>query len=351
VASASASSSSGPSALRGILPKVGISLALAALFAWIMAKGGVPLVPPAEAWGRVAWWAVPAYLALLLAMHFFRASRWRFLIAPVKDDIPFGEVILLNWIGFFAIWAFPFRLGELARPVLTKLRHGVSISAGLGTVAVERVVDGLVTSVCVIVGLFMIPRLPATDALTRSLPVYGGIFCAIFLAAFAGLVLFLWQRALAIRVIHLTFGLLSRRLAEKVAEKVDEVALGLRSLSRPRLAVGFALESLLYWAVNAAGMWVLALGCGLDVSFAQATGIMGILAIGILLPAGPGLFGSFQLSISLALRLYFAAELVGTAGAAYIFLLYGLQSLLLTLTGVVPLYMLNLRFSDLLRRG
>jgi hypothetical protein len=65
-----------------VLPKLAISLALGALFAWLVNRGGVPLIPPASAFGRVAWWTVGAYALVLLATHFFRASRWRFLIRP-----------------------------------------------------------------------------------------------------------------------------------------------------------------------------------------------------------------------------------------------------------------------------
>ncbi|MCZ7678791.1 MAG: hypothetical protein M5U28_08480 [Sandaracinaceae bacterium] len=76
---------------------------------------------------------------------------------------------------------------------------------------------------------------------------------------------------------------------------------------------------------------------------------MGILAIGILLPAGPGLFGNFQLAVSTALKLYFATSLVGSQGAVYVFLMYGTQAVWITLTGVVPLYALQLSFRDLVR--
>jgi uncharacterized protein (TIRG00374 family) len=339
------------SVARRVLPKLAISLALGALFAWLVHRGGVPLIPPAEAFGRVRWWTVPAYLVTLAAMHFFRASRWRFLIHPVKQDIPFRDVVLLNWIGFFAIFALPLRLGEVARPALTKIRHGVSLSAGLGTVAVERVLDGLVTSLCVVWAFVALPQLPTDDELARSLPYYGALAVSVFTAAFVALGLFLWQRELALRLVRGTIGRISPRLGALLGEKVAGIADGIRSISSPRLAFSFLFETLLYWSLNAAGMWLLGWGCGLPMTFSHAVAVMGILAIGILLPAGPGLFGNFQLAISTALKLYFAAEVVGSAGAVYVFLLYGTQAILMTLAGVVPLYALHLSFGDLLRTG
>ncbi len=340
------SSSGEPSFVRKLAPKLIISIALGALFVWLIQRGGVPLLPTGAALAAVRWWTVPVYVAILAATHFFRASRWRFLVAPIKA-VPFREVVLLNWIGFFAIFMLPLRLGEMARPALTKMRQGVPISAGLGTVAVERVVDGLVTSLCVVWALVALPHIDSDDELVRTLPYYGMLAVGVFSAALVALVLFLAKRTLAVALVDLTVGLVSPRVARLIASKVDSVAEGVRSIASPRLAAGFALETLVYWGFNALGMWVLGWGCGLDLTFGHAVAVMGILAIGILLPAGPGLFGNFQLAVSVALKLFFAEAIVGAEGAVYVFLLYVTQALLITIAGVVPLYALNLKLSDL----
>ena len=187
------------------------------------------------------------------------------------------------------------------------------------------------------------------DPIVIGLPYYGALAVGVFVAAFAGLLLFLWQRELATRLVHWTFGLLSRRLGDLVAQKVADVAEGVRSVTSPRLAAGFGVETLIYWGTNALGMWLLGWGCGLDMSFGHALAVMGILAIGILLPAAPGLFGSFQLAVSTALKLYFAAEIVGEQGTVFIFLMFVTQATLITVAGLVPLYAMKLRFSDLLQ--
>jgi len=335
------------SVARRILPKLGLSLLLGGLFAWIAARGGVPLIPSREAFAQVHWWTVPVYLLTLLATHWFRATRWRFLIAPIRR-LPLEEVVALNWIGFFAIFALPLRLGEMARPALTKLRHGISVSAGFGTIAVERVVDGLLASLCVAWALFALPRLPTDDPVARALPFYGYLALAVFGGAFIALAVFLWKRAWAVRTTERLVGIVSTRLATLLAEKVDQVAEGIRSLGSAKLTLGFLAETLVYWGTNAAGMWLLAYGCGIPATIGHGVAIMGILAIGILLPTGPGLFGNFQLAISTGLKLYFAAELVEQQGAVYIFLMYVMQSVFITLAGVIPLYAMDIRLKDLL---
>jgi len=342
-----AASSAPPPRRTGFVPKLLVSLVLGGLFAWLAARGGLPLVPPAAAFADVAPWAVPGYLATLLLVHFFRASRWRFLIWPVKR-IPFKDVLLLNWIGFFAIFALPLRLGELARPALTKLRHGVPISAGFGTVAAERVIDGLLTSLCVAFTLLALPRLATDDSVAKHLPTYATFALGLFCCAFIALGMFLWQRKLAVRLTHWGVGLVSKRLGALLAEKVGNVADGLHSIGSPRLAAGFLGESLIYWTVNALGVWLLGVGVGLPMTFGHAVAVMGVLAIGILLPTGPGLFGNFQLAVGACLKLYFPEEMVATRGAVFVFLLYLLQSAVMIGAGVVPLDALKLRMRDLL---
>lgn len=332
---------------RRLLPRLLLSAALGGVFAWFSSRGGVPLIPDADDLAAVEPWTVPLYVVSLVAVHVLRATRWRFLMAPVKT-MPLREVILLNWVGFFAIFALPFRLGEMARPALTKLRHGVPISVGLGTVAVERVFDGLVTSVCVGWALFALPRVPMTDPAARLLPAYGYLAWTFFLAAYTALALFLWQRAWAVRITRRVVGFVSPKLAEFAAEKVSNVADGVRSIGQGRLALGFLIETLLYWAVNALGVMWLARGCGLPLSFGHAAAVMGVLAIGILLPTGPGLFGNFQLAVTTTLTLYFAAPLVVTRGAAFVFWLYVCQASVMIAAGVLALLWLRLRLRDVL---
>ena len=80
----------------------------------------------------------------------------------------------------------------------------------------------------------------------------------------------------------------------------------------------------------------------------HAVAVMGVLALGILLPSGPGMFGSFQVAVSAALKLYFPAPLVGGQGSVFVFLLYVLNALMMIPIGVIPLLRMHLRLSELI---
>jgi len=95
-------------------------------------------------------------------------------------------------------------------------------------------------------------------------------------------------------------------------------------------------------------MWVLAVGCGLPIGLGHAVAIMGILAIGILLPAGPGMFGPFQLAIAAGLSCYLDQSIVTDQGALYIFVLYVVQASVITLAGIVPLYATHVHLEELI---
>lgn len=330
-----------------VWPKFVVSIALGVLFAWIAERGGVPIVPKASSFRDVDWAQVALAALLLMVLTILRATRWRFLIAPVKE-VALREVVLVNFVGFFAIFALPLRLGELVRPALSKLREGIPISAGLGTVAVERVLDGAITSSCVAWALWALPRLDPRDPIARAVPFYAGAVLSVFVCALIALGAFLWQRDRAVRLTERVFSYVSPALGSTLARKVDSVADGLRSIGEARLAFGFVVESLLYWGINACFMWVLGRACGLPMALGHATAVMGVLALGILLPSGPGLFGSFQVAVSAALKLYFPEPLVATNGSVFVFLLYLLNALLMIAIGVVPLLRIHVRLGDLI---
>jgi len=108
---------------------------------------------------------------------------------------------------------------------------------------------------------------------------------------------------------------------------------GLAALPDRRSFWGFVGVSALYWGTNAAAFLILARGCGLDLSATGAVAGMGVLAVGILLPAGPGYFGNFQISVLVALEMYVPAAAASEGAAVFIFLLYVLQTGLAILFG------------------
>jgi hypothetical protein len=312
--------------------KLGVSLLLGGGIAWVLSRGGLPLVPPASTFAQLKPWTVVVYVASLAVVHGLRAVRWRHLLRPV-GGASLRSVLAVSWIAFGAILLSPLRSGEIVRPYLITKRSKVRLWEATGTVGAERVVDGLVLSLMLFAGLMLAtPRSPLPDHV-GSLPVpaaavpraaYGAL--ALFACAFALMGVFFFARSFARRVTFAIIGPISRDLAERLARIVEGVADGLRFLPSFGHAAPFLAETLLYWAVNAAGVQLLGWGCGLTgMTLPQAAVTVGCLGVGILLPAGPGYFGAFQLSVYMALAMYFPDDLLVGPCAAFVFLLYATQ--------------------------
>jgi glycosyltransferase 2 family protein len=314
--------------------KLVVSLVIAAAFAWTLERGGLPLVPPRESFGKVRVGSCLLFLALFVVWHTIRATRWRLLLAPLAE-VPLRRVLAVSWIGFAAILLMPLRAGEFVRPYMIRQRGKVSVAAATGTIGAERIIDGLFLTIMLGICLQIAhPLSPLPDHIGKlqipvaAVPFYAYLSLAGFLSAFTLMGLFYLRPALGRRVVGASLGLVSQRLADKVADFVERTAEGLKFLPDARYFVPFLLETAIYWGMNAVSVWVLAKGCGIEsMTLVEACVVMGVVGIGILVPAGPGLFGAFQASAYAGLAMYFKDDVVLGPGAVFVFLLYVIMCL------------------------
>ena len=300
------------------------------------------------------WPTLAGTLGLFAVLHFFRAWRWNNLLRPMGVSLPPGKLLAISSVGFMAILALPARLGEFVRPALLRQKGKVSASAVLGTVAVERIVDGLVVSLLVF-GCSMAIHLghPAVEKSWMMPMAY--VSLAVFLAATTFLAFALRWPQLTVRFcVKLT--LLDRfapRVATKIEEKLLDLIRGFLVLKDLSNLLWFVFWSLVYWTANGLSMWVLARGMGLDLSVVGAFATMGIIAVGISLPNSPGLVGQFHYLTMLGLSLYVGDEVAKTTGLAYAIVLHGMQVLWYVGMGTLAMFTSHVSFADVLasRRG
>lgn len=338
----------GPGFLRKHAAKLVASVIITAGIVFTLQKGGLTLVPRGVSFQNVRWWTVPAYMVTFTVMNYFRATRWRFLLRSFAD-VPARRVLAVSWIGFAAILLMPFRLGELVRPYMIRGRRGgaaaggsepprISLSSATGTIVAERVVDGLYLSALLALALVFVPHIDPLPERVVGLPISvakvrasGFLMLFVFAAAFATIAVFYFARDFARRATLAVFGIVSPRLAEKLAGLATKLADGLHFLGRSRDAGPFFLETTAYWLVNALGMWLLLWGAGVvhadgsAPTFGETCALMGMLGVTILIPGPPGLLGTFQAGIYAGMTMYYPTEVVTGAGAGYVFLLYLLQ--------------------------
>jgi hypothetical protein len=315
------------------------SLFVAASFAWLLHRGALPLLPPAESFAPVQWWRIYAYIAAWSAVHFIRAARWTLLLAPLAR-IPFRRILAVSFVGFGAIALLPMRTGEAVRPLMIRKDGAVSGWTATGTIAAERIIDGLVLCVMLLVGLALsTPLSPLPDRI-GDLPIspafvpraaYAAL--VLFAVAFAVMGIFYVAREWARRTTSRVVGIVSPRLATWLADRVEHVASGLRFLPNLKFSLPFIGATACYWLLNAASTALLARGTGFpEFSFAEGCVTTGVVALGILVPNAPGFFGAYQFSFFAALAVFYAPARVMGPGAVCVLLTYSSQ-MFITLGG------------------
>jgi uncharacterized membrane protein YbhN (UPF0104 family) len=227
----------------------------------------------------------------------------------------------------------------------------ITLTAATSSIIAERIIDGLYLSIVLAVALLLVPHVQPLPDRVVGLPVSvqhvrngGFVMLALFAGLFAGVAVFYFARSWAHAATFTVLNKVSTRLANKLAETFEKFADGLHVLSRGQDALGFLLETTLYWGINAAGMWFLAWGCGVihadgsPPTFGEACALMGLLGCTILIPGPPGLLGVFQAGLYAAMTMFYPTRIVVGPGAAYVFLLYASQVAFTMIAGAAGLF-------------
>ena len=287
------------------------------------------------------------YLGILLLIHLAKTVRWGILLEPVAR-VPFGRLNAIAAVGFMALVILPFRLGEFARPYLVAEPGRLRASTALSSVVAERVADGIFTGLLLVAALLAVPD--GTPGV-RIFRIGGALVTLGFGAVLAFLVVAYRSRALAVRIASAVLRPLSPRLADRAAGMLDAFIHGLRLVPGPRKAAEFLLLTAVYWGLNALGMSLLARGFGFDLGVVASCALLGVLVVGVMIPAGPGMVGTFQGAIVVGLSLFAPGEAVATRGTAYANVLWAAQLVQVTALGVFYVFSRHIRIGRLVTAG
>ncbi len=278
-------------------------------------------------------------VALQVIHLLVRAVRWRLLLAPVKPKVSFYNLFSTTAIGYTATILFPFRLGEVIRPLLLAGRERMSRSAALATVGVERVLDFL--TILLFLSTYLLFFVDDLHAGATGTQAWARMVAGARIAAGASLL------ALPLLFLFARFGEswllgLERRLAPagggKMAyflEGARKFAHGMRALTSPSILIRAVGTSILTWLAIAAATWagVQSLGGGFAFPFRATLLLVPFLAVGVVTPS-PGGAGGYHIICSLALEQLFGAS--GSAAAA--------TAIVLWFLAWTPIVMLGLFF-------
>src|SRR5262249_57910616 len=106
-------------------------------------------------------------------------------------------------------------------------------------------------------------------------------------------------------------------VGERPGGVVASLGGALRQRHRPAELAAFIAWTLLYWGLNGFGMWVLMRAFPFQLPLFQSYVAMGLVVVGVMIPAAPGMVGTFQAAVKLGLSIFLPAAVVNGPGLAY----------------------------------
>jgi uncharacterized protein (TIRG00374 family) len=323
--------------------KLGASLLVTLLFSWWAFRNTNWNTQWASLRSANYLYVLP-YLGILTLIHLCRTLRWGYLLSGL-ERVRFRPLNEASGIGFMMLVVLPFRLGEFARPFLIAQRSSIRRSAAMTSVVLERITDGMLVAVMMRVLLFYVP---AEVPEVRYVRLGANVMFAVFGGGLTFLLFALRHQARAVQLVRATVGRVAPGVADKMADVVDTFVGAMRQLPDRRQIAGFFAYTLVYWSLNGAGMAVLSRAFGTtSLTLFQSYVVMSVLVVGVMIPAAPGMLGTFQAAIKVGLSLFLPASVVNGSGMAYANVLWLCQTVQQVGLGVLLMSLGHLSFKDI----
>lgn len=280
-----------------------IGILIGAIFLWLtLRQTSLEQVRAILSQSNPGWLfvALGFYAADLLV----RISRWRMLLRDVKT-LSLRSVGIALIVGYSANNILPARLGELFRADFAGRRYRLSRSAIVGSIFVERVLDGLVVVFCLVVGRLFVSEQAVLNSLTA---VSALLFISIFLA--------LWLLSRESGLDWLT------RLPPAINSRIQSFRQGLLVMRGAGLSRAVNL-SLIVWLLEGIMLWSVLKAVDISLGWQEMMSVVGVASLSTLIPSAPGFVGTYQYAFAFTVSLfgYEPARGVAAATAIQIFLL------------------------------
>lgn len=323
-----------------------LGVLISLLFIWLALRG----LHLNEFWGAVKQanyiWLIPGIAVYFIGV-WVRAWRWHYLLGPIKK-IPTKTIFPIVTIGYMGNNVYPARAGEVLRAVILKRKEGVSVSASLATVIVERIFDGVVMLAFVFVNLPELAKLTGSSGFVGNIQQVAVIGTGVFLGA---LVAFLVAAMFPQITIKVALWLLDRfaptRLHKRLTSMTHRFLDGLASLRSPFNVLMVFFTSVIIWLLETGKYWFVMHAFDFSVSFFVLMLMNGIVNLATTIPSAPGYIGTFDAPGIAVLTAYGVEHSVA---AGYTLVLHVALWLPITLLGAYYLADEGVKWSDSLRR-
>jgi len=314
-----------------------LGLILSALFLYLALRG----LDLAQVWYYVRharyWWLLPG-----VAIYFFgvwaRTWRWHYMLRALKP-VSLRRLFPVVCIGYMGNNIYPARAGELIRAYVLRRKEGISVSASLATILVERIFDGVTMLLFVFVGLPLAPSVPEEwrrFVIVFSLLFFGALGVFFVVAASP-------QRTQAVYTWVIN-RLVPARLREPVRGFAGRFLEGLYFLRSGRDVAMIFVTSLIVWLAETGKYWFVMHAFDFSVSFFVLMLMNGVVNLFTTIPSAPGYVGTFD---EPGIEILKAFRVNPDIAGAYTLVLHGALWLPITLLGAWFMWRESLSWRDL----
>lgn len=270
-----------------------LGVSISALFLWLALRG----LHLGDFWGAVAdahyGWLLPGIGVYFIGV-WVRAWRWHYLLGPIKK-IPTKTMFPITTIGYMGNNIYPARAGEVLRAVILKRKEGVSVSASLATIIVERIFDGVVMLGFVFVNLSELAKLTGASGFVGNIQQVALIGTGVFLGALAVFLLAAMFPQVTAKVgLWLIERLTPKRMQERLTVIMNKFLEGLAFLRSPFNVLMVFFTSVIIWLLETGKYWFVMHAFDFTVSFFALMLMNGIVNLATTIPSAPGYIGTFD---------------------------------------------------------
>jgi uncharacterized protein (TIRG00374 family) len=269
-----------------------------------------------------------------------RTVRWYYLLSHAKK-IRFGSLFSIMIIGFMANNILPARAGEFVRAYMLGIKEAQSKSLALATVVMERILDGLVfVLLLIIIWIFF----PLSEWIKKT-----GIFAT---TIFGCAILFMFWLNIynlhALELVRKVFKFLPQKLLNKIIHLLKYFIEGLQVLQSKGDFLRVCLLSLITWGIEL-GMYYLTIhSFGINLPFYGIVLLMVMINLCIMVPSAPAYIGVFQVAVLGVLYKCFGLEYNLSLSVSVV--LHGIIVIPVTILGFIFMAKENMSLSGMIKQ-
>jgi len=191
----------------------------------------------------------------------------------------------------------PMRIGELIRPYLVSNESKIPLSAAMATILVEKIFD-----VLTILGIIFLVTFSTNLPWWLVRTGYGSLAMLIILSLFMLLVYF--KTKMTLLFFSPLLDKLPRKFRARIEGLVHTFIAGFKIISSPKRLVYVLILSFTIWGCSGLAIYSLFFFYNFQLTLVNAFVVLVITVIGISLPAGPGMVGTFHFACIVGLSLF-----------------------------------------------